>query len=166
MITQKELNGFFAPLNARIRELVRPFCQSFDGFNYTTLTVSNNYTLLPNGKYYENSYPLPAILVYNYCLIVCNNNEIIVKAKMNSSKAINYDLSRLNNYNFEIYNPYNRNDIIWKKGMTKETFKRKMYNYEDNDIAFDFIFNYDVDANVLYNFVKVLKKNKLYYNNN
>lgn len=165
MITQKDLNGFFAPLNARVRELVRPFCKFNNGFDYEIIAFSKNYTKLANGRYYVNSYPLPAILVYGFCTIVINQDEIVINSKMKSEIALKFDLTRLNNYDFEIYNPYDRNDIIFKKGMTKETYKRKMIIYDDNDIAFEFHFDYETDENQIYNFIKLLRRNGLYLNN-
>lgn len=165
MITQKDLNGFFAPLNAKIRELVHPFCKGNFGFDYEIIAYSKNYSKLKTGKYYLNSYPLPAILIHNYCIVIVSNDDIIITSKMKADDVYKFDLGKLQNYDFEIYNPYDRNDVIWKKGMTKETLKRKMIIYEDNDVTFEFHFDFESDNSIIYNFVKTLKRNGFYLNN-
>ena len=164
MIVQKELNGFFAPLNAKIRDLVRPFLKLNSPFDYEQLACMKNFSKMKNGKYYENSYPLPAILIKNYCIIIVSNSEIIVRTKMKAEKALNFDYRKLVEYDYEIYNPYDRNSIIWEKGVTKETFRRKMLIYEDNDVSFDFFFDFETEPINIYTFIKILKKNGFFLN--
>ena len=160
---KKEFNTIYQKTNERCRDLASLFCKART-FNYHTCFKNDTYEKLKNGRFIQNEYPVSAIHVHNYGMILIDENEIFVHTKLNVNDLVNFMPSRFASFDYEIYSCHERNYIFFKSNeVHTNKLKEKVNEIYDNDVMFEFSFPFQIDKNEMFDFFKLLKRNRFKY---
>lgn len=124
---------------------------------------SGHYHKIEDGTWIREAYPIPVIGVKGFCDIEVQPDHISVSTKLKRSTALNYSFVKFAEYNFEAYGVENYLADFYHPGQTIEELKKNIRACQEQEIGFSFSFPFDVDGQMMYEFVKLLRREGFYY---
>lgn len=124
-----------------------------------------------NGHYHKGdnesqlreSYPIPVIGVKGFCDIEIQFDKISVSTKLKQDVALAYSFEKFSEYEFEAYGVENYLADFYHAGQTVQEMKENIRTCDEKEIGFSFVFPFDVEGKQIFEFVKLLRRERFYY---
>lgn len=116
-----------------------------------------------NGNWFRESYPIPVISVKGFCDIEIQFDEITVTTKRKRAAALDYSYEKIRVYPFVAYGAEDYLSDSYHEGQTIQDLKKNISESDAGEIFFSFSFPLDVDWKVIFEFVKLLRRENFYY---
>lgn len=116
-----------------------------------------------NGDWVRESYPIPVIEVKGICDIEISFDKISVSAKLKRTKALEYSYDKISKYAFEAFGVDDYLCDFYGSGMTFGELKANISRSEETEIGFAFYFPFEVEGKEIFEFVKLLRRERFYY---
>ena len=162
-MNRDELNEIYRELESRMQKLVAPFTSLHKGFDFSCGYYSGHYHKDAKGKYVMDFFPIPVVTIKRLCDIEIDLDKISVSTKLSREVALNYSYEKLAGYEFEAYGVDEYLDDFYVKGNTYAELVENIASSKEKEIGFSFLFSKDVDAEVIYECVKFLRKEGFFY---
>lgn len=124
---------------------------------------SGHYHKGANGNWVRESYPIPVVEVKGLCDIEISFDKISVSTKFKRAKALEYSYDKISKYSFEAFGVDDYLCDFYGSGMTFEELKVNISRSEETEIGFTFYFPFEVEGKVIFEFVKLLRREGFYY---
>ena len=90
-------------------------------------------------------------------------DKVSVSTKLKREVTLNYSYEKLSNYEFEAYGVDGYWDDFYVKGNTYAELVENITRSKEKEIGFSFLFSRDVEADVIYKCVRLLRKEGFFY---
>lgn len=124
---------------------------------------SGHYRRLEDGSFAVDDFPIPVVEVKGYCDVEINLDCVTVTAKLRRVDALAHSYEKLMKYEFEAYGVEDYTSDYYHSGMTISELKDNIQNSDEREIGFSFRFDFNVDGDTMYEFVKLLRREGFYY---
>ena len=98
-----------------------------------------------------------------FCDIEIQFDKITVTTKRKRAAALDYSYEKIREYPFEAYGVEDYLSDFYHKGQTIQDLKKNSTESDEEEIFFSFSFPLDVDGKVIFEFVKLLRRESFYY---
>ena len=156
-----EINRVYYELDMRRAQLCSALYHRI--FDVESGWYNGHYHKDDNGNWRRESYPIPVISVKGFCDIEIQFDEITVTAKRKRTAALNYSYEKIREYPFEAYGVEDDLSNLYHEGQTIQDLKKNITESDEEEIFFSFSFPLDVDGKVIFEFVKLLRRENFYY---
>lgn len=116
-----------------------------------------------NGDWYREACPIPAITAEGIAYIEIQFDKVTVSAKLKRSYALSYSYEKLRKYSFKAYGADDWASIFYRRGQTIQDLKKNIAESDETEVFFSFSFPFDVAGDDIYEFVKLLRRERFYY---
>ena len=158
-----ELNEIYKKLENRMHKIVAPFTSLHKGFDFSCGYYSGHYHKNAEGKYAMDFFPIPVVTVKGLCDIEIDLDKVSVSTKLKREVTLNYSYEKLSDYEFEAYGVDGYWDDFYVKGNTYAELVENITRSKEKEIGFSFLFSRDVEADVIYKCVRLLRKEGFFY---
>lgn len=157
-----------AELNRVYRRLELKGIQMLNGLHHRIFEpklsyYSGHYRRLEDGSFAVDDFPIPVVEVKGCCDVEINLDCVTVTAKLRWTDALVRSYEKLMKYEFEAYGEEDYTSDYYHSGMTISTLKDNIRNSDEKEIGFSFWFDFDVAGDTMYEFVKLLRREGVYY---
>lgn len=108
-------------------------------------------------------FPLPVITVDGFCDVVIDLDCVTVNSKLRRETALAFTYEQLGVYEFEVCGE--DDDTIYHHHLHADTapVRDAILKSREKNLGFSFRFNFDIDGDTIYEFVKLLRRNGFFY---
>lgn len=124
---------------------------------------SGHYRRQEDGSFAMDYFPIPVVEVKGYCDVEINLDCVTVTGKLRREDALSQSYEKLSKYEFEAYGVEDYTGDLYVPGMTIQQLKENIRKHPEKEIGFSFRFDFDVDGDAMYDFVKLLRREGFYY---
>lgn len=156
-----EINRVYYELDMRRAQLCSALYHRI--FDVESGWYNGHYRKDDDGNWRRESYPIPVISVKGFCDIEIQFDEITVTAKRKRTATLDYSYERIRTYPFEAYGVKDDLSNYYHEGQTIQDLKKNITESDEEEIFFSFSFPLDVDGKVIFEFVKLLRRENFYY---
>lgn len=165
---EKKLQDVIAELNQAYRRLELKGIQMLNGLHHRVFEpkisyYSGHYRRLENGSFTVDAFPIPVVEVKGYCDVEINLDCVTVTTKLRRADALAQSYEKLMKYEFEAYGVEDYTSDFYHPGMTVSELKDSIRDSYEKEIGFSVRFDFDVDGDTMYEFVKLLRREGFYY---
>lgn len=157
----KEINTVYHELEMKEAELVHALFHRI--FEIESGWYNNHYDKHEDGNWSRASYPIPVISVKGYCDIEISFDTVTVSTKLKRRTALEYSYDKIVQYEFEAYGVEDYLADFYHAGQTVQDLKNNIAKSDEEEIGFSFLFPFDVDGKQVFEFVKLLRRERFYY---
>ncbi len=115
------------------------------------------------GQWIRESYPIPVISVKGYCDVEIQFDKVSISTKLKRQNALAYSFEKFAGYEFEAYGVDDYLTDFYHPGQSIQEMKDNIRASEEKEIGFSFVFPFDVDGKIVFEFVKLLRREGFYY---
>lgn len=156
-----EINAAYYRLEIKRAEIVHAlFCRIFE---LESGWYNGHYHKNDAGDWQRDSYPIPVIEVKGYCDIEIQFDRISVSAKLKRDTALAYSFEDFSGYEFEAYGVEDYLADYHHPGQTLEEMKERIGACDETEIGFSFTFPFDIEGKRIFEFAKLLRRERFYY---
>lgn len=165
---EREMQSMITELNRVYRRLETKGIQMLNGLRHRILEpklryYSGHYRRQEDGSFAVDDFPIPVVEVKGYCDVEINLDCVTVSAKLRRADALEHTYDKLARYEFEAYGVEDYCSDFYHPGMTISEMKENIQTSDEKEIGFSFRFDFEVDGNTMYEFVKLLRREGFYY---
>lgn len=124
---------------------------------------SGHYRRTEDGGFAMDRFPIPVIEVPGYCDVEIHLDRVVVSAKLRREDALNRSYEILLPCRFEAYGVDGYLDDFYRPGMRIDELKENIQKSDEREIGFSIEFDFDIDGDAIYEFVKLLRREGFYY---
>lgn len=158
---KNEIQAAYAQLEGRQVALVHALFHR--AFALEVGWYNGHYHKDADGVWQREAYPIPVIEVKGVCDVEVQFDKTSISTKLKRAAALAYSFEPLAAYPFEAYGVEDYLADFYHPGQTVATLKENIRACQEDEIGFSFEFPCDVDAEQMYGFVKLLRKEGFYY---
>lgn len=109
-------------------------------------------------------YPIPVISVKGLCDVEISLDQVTVSTKRRRLDTLEYSFEKFECVPFECFRieSYLGEDYF-NAQTSMEEFRTKMEKSQETSLGFSFLFGFDTDADALYQFAKLLRREGFFY---
>ena len=155
------LNQIYRNLELKCMELVSVLQHRI--FKIKTGFYNGNYHRGEEGAYTMDYYPIPVIEVRGYCDVEIELDHIAISTKLRKETALDYSFEKVKKYPFEAYGVEDYLADYYHPGQPVEALKENIRKSDEREIGFSFYFDFDVEKEKIFEFVKLLRREGFYY---
>ena len=156
-----ELNRVYSALQDKLTELTQGLSHRI--FRLEAGWHNGHYTKGAAGAWQMDFYPIPVLTVTNLCDIEIGLSEITVSTKLNRETALEYSFSKFSGIPFEAFSVKDYHVDYYTEEMTMEQFHTNLKNSGEAEIGIQFRLPFEITGEGLYDFCKLLRKEKFFY---
>ena len=156
-----EINRVYYELDMRRAQLCSALYHRI--FKIESGWYNGHYHKDDDGNWHRESYPIPVISVIGFCDIEIQFDKITVTTKRKRAAALDYSYEKIREYPFEAYGVEDYLSDFYHKGQTIQDLKKNITESDEEEIFFSFSFPLEVDGKVIFEFVKLLRRENFYY---
>ena len=157
----KEINIAYNRLEMKHAEITHAFCHRI--FELESGWYNGHYHKGEDGNWFRESYPIPVIGIKGICDIEIQFDKISISTKLKRDKALAYSFEKFSGYEFEAYGVENYLADFYHAGQTVQEMKDNIYACDEREIGFSFVFPFDIEGKLIFEFVKLLRREGFYY---
>ncbi len=155
------MNRVYYELNLKKSEIFHALYHRI--FELSVGWYNEHYVKDDSGAYRVTYYPIPVISVKGFCDIEITFDEVSVTTHLRREAALEYSYDRLKDYPFEAYGVEEYESDYYHPGLTVADLKENIRRGDEKEIGFAFTFPFEVDGRVIFEFVKLLRREGFYY---
>lgn len=158
----KELNEMYCRLQMKCSELMsglhhRIFESEWGWYN-------GHYYKNSDGEYERAEYPIPVITVKGFCDIEVNLDSVSLTTKRSKADTLDYSFDKFSGIQFEVFSiKQYLDEDYYASGSDIGVFRDKIRKSQEKELGFSFLFDFDIDGDRMYEFVKLLRREGFYY---
>lgn len=156
-----EMNRVYSALQDKLTELTQGLTHRI--FQLEAGWYNGHYTKGSSGDWQMDFYPIPVLTVGNLCDIEIGLSEVTVSTKLNRETALEYSFSKFSGIPFEAFSVKEYLTDYYTEGITIEQFHTNIKNSEEAEIGVQFRLPFEITGESLFNFCKLLRKEKFFY---
>lgn len=163
MIAQlrNEMNSAYYRLEEKQAEIVHAL--TYRIFEVESSWYSGHYHKDDNGKWIRESYPIPVIAVKGLCDIEIGFDKISISSKLERDTALTYSFEKFTGVDFEAFSVEDYLTDFYHPGQTLQDMKENIHACNENQIAFSFVFPFDMEGTEIFEFAKLLRREGFFY---
>ncbi len=123
---------------------------------------NGHYRRQDDGCFAMDYFPIPVVEVKDCCDIEINLDSVTVSARLGREDALSFSYEKLSKFEFEAYGVEDYTGDLYRPGMTARELKENIRNTSEQEVGFSFRFDFDVDGDAVYEFVKLLRREGFY----
>lgn len=159
--TAQQLNAVYEPLEEKARQLRLALDRRI--FEPQLAYYSGHYRKDADGVYNRDFFPIPVVEVKGFCDVEINLDCVSVTTKLRRDSALTYPYEKLAAYEWEAYGVNDYTSDFYLPGMAAADLKENIRQSREQEISFTFRFDFGTDANEIYEFIKLLRREGFYY---
>lgn len=139
MISREQIeyiNTAYLPLEAKQREIKSVISDL--PYKIVTGWYNGHYHRNENGCWERTAYPIPEVDLMGLCDIEIYFHRVCVTTKMRRDKALEYNFSTLDSYQFEAYGVVDYLNDFYREGISFQSFRDAILNCSEDEIGFTF----------------------------
>lgn len=159
---RKELNEMYSCLRARCTQMMeslnhRAFASEWGWYG-------GHYYRNEEGEYERAEYPIPVISVKGLCDVEISLDQVTVSTKRRRLDTLEYSFEKFEGVPFECFSIENYlGEDYFNAQTSMEEFRTKMEKSQETALGFSFLFGFDTDADSLYQFAKLLRREGFFH---
>lgn len=158
----KELNEMYNRLHVRCMQLMHGLTHRV--FENEWAWYGGHYFKNAEGEYELAEYPIPVISVKGFCDVEIGLDQVSVSTKRRRLDTLEYSFEKFKDIPFECFSIENfLDEDYYNPSIPMAEFREKMRKSQEKALGFSFLFDFDVDADFLYEFVKLLRREGFFY---
>lgn len=157
----KEINAAYYRLEMKQAEITHALFHRI--FELESGWYNGHYHKGENGNWRRESYPIPVIGVKCFCDIEIQFDKISVSTKLKRNTALSYSFEKFAGYEFEAYGVEDYLADFYHPGQTVQELKENIRTCDEKEIGFSFVFPFDAEGKLIFEFVKLLRREGFYY---
>jgi hypothetical protein len=116
-----------------------------------------------DGVHRIDYFPLPVITVDGFCDVVIDLDCVAVNSKLRRENALVFAYERLGAYEFEICGEDDNTIYHYQPHAETTPMQEAVLKSSEKIFKFSFCFDFDVDGDTMYEFVKLLRRKGFFY---
>lgn len=158
----KELNEMYYRLQMKCNKLMYGLHHRI--FETEWAWYNGHYYKNEEGEYERAEYPIPVITVKGFCDIEINLDSVSLTTKRKRIDTLDYSFAKFAGTPFEVFSIEEYlDDNYFATGWDIEIFREKIRKSQEKELGFSFLFDFDIDGDSMYEFVKLLRREGFYY---
>lgn len=167
-VVDRDMLEVISELNQIYRRLEFKGIQILNGLHHRIFEprlsyYSGHYRRQEDGSFAVDDFPIPVVEVKGYCDVEINLDSVTVSTKLHRADALAHTYEKLIRYKFEAYGVDDYLSDFYHPGMTIAELKENVRNSDEKEIGFSFQFDFGIDGDTMYEFVKLLRREGFYY---
>lgn len=156
-----EINAAYYRLELKQAEIVHALLHRI--FELEAGWYSGHYHKGGDEDWFRESYPIPVISVKGFCDIEIQFEKVSISTKLKRNVALAYSFEKFAGYEFEAYGVEDYLADFYHPGLTVQDLKENIRACDENEIGFAFVFPFEVEGKQIFEFVKLLRRERFYY---
>lgn len=156
-----EINAAYYRLEMKQTEIVHALFHRI--FELESGWYNGHYHKNDDGEWCRESYPIPVIGVKGFCDIEIQFDKITVSTKLKRDAVLAYSFEKMACYEFEVYGVEDYLADYYHEGQTIQELKDNVSHCDETEIGFSFVFPFESAGKELFEFVKLLRRERFYY---
>lgn len=157
----KEMEAAYDRLERKQGEIVQALLHRI--FETESGWYSGHYHRNTAGEWHRESYPIPVVSVKGFCDIEIAFDKISVSTKQKREDALAYSFEKFSGYEFEAFGVEDYLADYYHAGQILREMKENIRACDEKEIGFSFCFPFEVEGKRLFEFVKLLRRERFYY---
>ena len=156
-----EINAAYCRLEMKKAEIVQ--CLPHQIFELESGWYNGHYHKNDAGDWIREAYPLPVVGVKGLCDIEIQFDKISISTKLKRDMALAYSFEKFAGYEFEVYGVEDYLADFYHAGQTVQEMKENIRACDEKEIGFSFVFPFDIEGKLIFDFVKLLRSEGFFY---
>ncbi len=158
---RNEMNNAYYRLEQKQREIVQALsCRLFE---LESRWYNGHYHKDDRNKWIRESYPIPVIAVKGLCDIEIGFDKISISSKLERNTVLTYSFEKFAGVEFEAFGVEDYLTDFYHPGQTLQDMKENIHACNENQIAFSFVFPFDMEGTEIFEFAKLLRREGFFY---
>ena len=157
----KEINIAYNCLEMKYAEITHAFCHRI--FELESGWYNGHYHKGEDGNWFRESYPILVIGIRGICDMEIQFDKMSISTKLKRDMALAYSFEKFSGYEFEAYGVEDYLADFYHAGQTVQEMKDNIYACDEREIGFSFVFPFDIEGKLIFEFVKLLRREGFYY---